>query len=124
MGQKNTGSKRIKTNTELIATITFQTQRYMIKYLLKKALPLPMLLLLCLTMAAQQKRITGTVTDTEGKPIAGASIGIKGANNGKSTDSSGNFEMVVPSNQSVLKITSIGYGYQEMIIGAKTTINI
>ncbi|MES1223927.1 MAG: carboxypeptidase-like regulatory domain-containing protein, partial [Bacteroidota bacterium] len=96
----------------------------MIKYLLKKALLLPFLLLLCLTMVAQQKRITGTVTDADGKPIAGASIGVKGTNNGKTTDSSGNFDMLVPSNQSVLKITSIGYSYQEVVVGAKTGLSI
>lgn len=96
----------------------------MIQYLLKSTLLLPFSLLLCLTVAAQQKTVTGTVTDADGKPVSGASIGIKGTNNGKMTDSAGNFSMVVPSNQSVIKISSIGYDYQEFTIGARTAVSV
>jgi len=95
----------------------------MIKLLLKKTL-LPCFLLLCYVVSAQQKTVTGTVTDADGKPIAGASIGIKGTNNGKVTDSSGHFSMVVPSNQSVIKISNVGYTYQELTVGTRTAFSI
>ncbi len=96
----------------------------MIKYLSKRALLLPFLLLCCLAGFAQQKTITGTVTDTDGKPVAGATVGIKGTDNGKVTDSMGKFSMVVPSNQSVLKISNVGYNYQEIAVGARSAISV
>jgi len=96
----------------------------MIKLLLKKILLLPFLLLLCYVVSAQQKTVTGTVTDADGKPVPGATISIKGTSNGKTTDSAGNFSMVVPSNQSVIKISSVGYTYQEMTVGARTALSV
>ncbi|MEP6748353.1 MAG: SusC/RagA family TonB-linked outer membrane protein [Bacteroidota bacterium] len=96
----------------------------MIKYLLKKVVLLPFLLMCCFSIFAQQKTVTGTVTDADGKPIPGATIGIKGVSTAKATDSAGNFSMVVPSNQSVLKVSSIGFTYQEMVVGARSAFNV
>ena len=48
-----------------------------------------MLLLLCNTVFAQQREVTGKVTDANGVPVNGASIRIKNARTGTSTAADG-----------------------------------
>ena len=104
----------------------------MIKFFLTKVLPLPLLLLICCTVFAQEKaistgllkKITGVVTDADGKPVQGATVGIKGTNTNVITDENGAFSINVPSEKSVLKISNVGLGYQEMVVGAKTVFSI
>ena len=59
---------------------------------------------------SQQKadHITGTVTDTNGEPVIGATIKIVGSGNGTVTDMNGNFTLSVARNAE-LQISSIGY---------------
>ena len=59
---------------------------------------------------SQQKadHITGTVTDTNGEPIIGATIKIVGSSNGTVTDVNGKFTLSVARNAE-LQISSIGY---------------
>ncbi|MGC4102911.1 SusC/RagA family TonB-linked outer membrane protein [Ferruginibacter sp.] len=96
----------------------------MIKQILKKALLLQFSLLLSCILFAQQKTVTGKVTDADGKPLQGVNIGIKGTTVTTVTDASGNFSISVPANQSVLKISSATFLYQEIIVGTKTTFAI
>lgn len=69
-------------------------------------------------------RITGTVTDENGIPLAGASVIIQGTTQGVSTDFDGSFEIVVPSEQSVLEVSYIGYASHEVTVGNRTTVNV
>src|SRR5258705_4184436 len=91
-------------------------------------LRLPKLLLLFLlcsiTAAAQQKIITGKVLDTDGKPVHGATIGIKGTTTNIATAEDGSFTITVPSNESVLKISNVWLLYQDITIGTTTSVNI
>ena len=57
------------------------------KQFLRKALLLPVLLLLSCFLFAQQKTVTGKIVDTDGKPIQGVTIGIKGNTTTTTTDS-------------------------------------
>ena len=59
---------------------------------------------------SQQKadHITGTVTDTNGEPVIGATIKIVGSGNGTVTDVNGKFTLSVARNAE-LQISSIGY---------------
>lgn len=96
----------------------------MTKQILKKALLLQLSVLFSCLLFAQQKTITGKVTDTDGKGLPGISITIKGSTAGTATDATGAFSIVVPANESVLKISGTGYLYREITVGAKTIINI
>lgn len=64
----------------------------------------------------QQKLITvnGKVIDSEGTPIAGASVIEKGTKNGVITNSQGDFVITVADNQAILIISSIGFQQVEM----------
>lgn len=72
--------------------------------------------------AIAQTRITGTVTDSKGEPIIGASVMEKNTANGTITDINGDFSLNANSN-STLVISYIGYKKQEIAIAGKTKIN-
>ncbi|WP_276485798.1 SusC/RagA family TonB-linked outer membrane protein [Paraflavitalea pollutisoli] len=79
------------------------------------------LLLLCLLVSpaiwAQQQQVTGKVNDQDGKPIAGASITVKGTTRGTVTDPNGSF-IISASNGETLIIKSLGYGEREFAVGS------
>jgi protocatechuate 3,4-dioxygenase beta subunit len=47
---------------------------------------------------AQNRVVTGTITDDKGAPIEGASIKVKGTRSGTSADANGNYRISVSSN--------------------------
>ena len=65
---------------------------------------------------AQQRTITGKVTDDKGAPIPSASIVVKGTNFGTTTASDGSFSISVPSSAKALIISSVGLGEKEITL--------
>src|ERR1700722_10362372 len=54
------------------------------------------------------------VSDSTGRPLAGASVKLKGTSTGTYTDENGNFVLQVPDEGSVLVVSSIGYDAREI----------
>ncbi|MGB8191444.1 MAG: TonB-dependent receptor [Chitinophagaceae bacterium] len=77
------------------------------------ALPL---LLLCGQLYAQERVVTGKVSDSSGAPIVSATVSVKGVNRVTLTDASGNFRLTVPANVTTLTISSVGFSPQEVSI--------
>ena len=69
-----------------------------------------------------QKTIHGTVVDTSGEPIIGASV-VVGKGTGTVTDFDGKFTMTVAENATI-KVSSIGYVTQSISVAGKTEFNI
>lgn len=83
------------------------------------------MLLVGISSFAQVKTITGKVTSSDDNgPLPGASIKVKGANTGASTDGNGNFTIQVSSSNAVLVVSLIGYKTQEVTVGNRTTVNL
>jgi len=82
---------------------------------------LPVLLLLSVVTFAQNKTVTGRVTDATGKAISGATVTVKGQTRGAVTSEDGSYSIAVPVNATTLTISSVGYGAQEASIIGKTT---
>src|SRR5258708_1516405 len=82
------------------------------------------MLVLCGQILAQNKTITGKITDPTGKPIGGASILIKGSRLGTSSQSDGTFSLSVPEKSKALTISAIGWSAQEVEIGNRTSLTI
>ena len=87
------------------------------------------LLLMAITFSvshlwAQQRTITGKVTDDKGGPIPGASILVKGTALGTSSGSDGSFSISVPSTAKALIISSIGLGEREISLTASNDYSI
>lgn len=87
------------------------------------------LLLLCLfsvnfLFAQDNITIRGKVLDAEnGQALIGASLQIKGTNNGTQTDIDGNFSIVAPANETLV-VNYVGYQKQEVPINGQTLLNI
>ncbi len=72
---------------------------------------------------AQDQVITGRVTDSQGAPVPGASVVIKGRTTGTNTDATGDFRLNAPAN-GTLVFSFIGYETKEVIIGNRSTVNV
>jgi TonB-dependent starch-binding outer membrane protein SusC len=76
-------------------------------------------------VAAQDKTITGKVTDSkDGSPVAGASVQAKGSKTGTTTRADGTFSLSVGSDVSSLVFSSVGYETQEVSVAGKTSVEV
>ncbi|MBC7650521.1 MAG: SusC/RagA family TonB-linked outer membrane protein [Deinococcales bacterium] len=73
---------------------------------------------------AQNKTVTGKVTDEKGIPVANASVLVKGTTKGTSTSSDGSFSISLAASSKTLSISSVGFTTVEIAIGSKTSINV
>lgn len=79
---------------------------------------LTLLMVICvLAVFAQNREVTGTVTDDVSKlPVSGATVELKGTNYATVTDSAGSYRLAVPNGNGVLIFSFIGYASQELTI--------
>ncbi|HCO66273.1 MAG TPA: TonB-dependent receptor [Dysgonomonas sp.] len=73
-------------------------------------------LLFTQNLFAQQKTITGTITDSKGEALIGVSVIAKGASSGTMTDLDGKYSLPVPSNATTLIVRYIGMKEKEISI--------
>lgn len=83
-----------------------------------------MLVFVSLSFVQAQRTITGTITDSEGQVLVGASVFVKGTNIGTGTDLYGKFTIFVPQGSKYLKINYAGYGKMEIKLGASNALDI
>ncbi len=74
-------------------------------------------------LLAQQRTITGKVTDANGVPIPNVSVLVKGSSSGTTTKQDGTYSLNILPNARVLVISSVGLTEQEINIGNKGIIN-
>ena len=79
--------------------------------------------LLAARLPAQQKTVTGKVTNEQGAPISGASIVIKGTGTGTYSNNAGDYSIRAEVGQ-VLQYRFIGTGLVERTVGAEDVINV
>lgn len=78
--------------------------------------------LLCVQLVAQQRTITGRVTDDKGEPVANASVTVKGTTIGTTTKNDGTYSIGAPAGAKTLVISSIGMASEEILIGGRASI--
>ena len=87
-----------------------------------------MVLLICVCYFssgyAQNKTITGTVTDEANEPIIGASVTVENTSLGTVTNIDGQFSLSIPANTAQLVVSFIGYQTQKVKIGSNNKINV
>lgn len=82
-------------------------------------------LILSQQMFSQQRTITGRVSAaSDGLPLPGVSVTIKGNKQGVSTDFDGKFSIQIKENEAILVFTSIGYKTSEIKVSGKISINV
>lgn len=80
-------------------------------------------ILLSSSMYAQQRDVTGIVTDSNSQPLPGANILIKGSAVGTLSDFDGNYT-IKASTGDVIVISYVGFLTQEISLGNQTTLNV
>ena len=73
--------------------------------------------------AAQDRTISGTVTDDAGTPLPGATVQVEQPNQGTTTDFDGNYSISVANGQTLL-ISYVGYTTQELQVSDNSDFNI
>ena len=74
---------------------------------------------------ANKRTVSGTVKDSDGEPVPGVSVLVKGTQVGVATDVNGRFELRVDDNpEVVLQFSFVGMKSQEVKIGTHTTLNV
>jgi len=73
--------------------------------------------------SAVVKSITGQVTSTDGLPLPGVSIIIKGTQKGTETDFDGNYRIDADAGD-VLEFSSLGFKTKEVVVASESVINI
>ena len=92
-------------------------------YLLRSLTTLLFVIVGFTQVSAQQRRVTGTVTNENAAPLVGVTVLVKGATNGTQTDANGSFALDAPAN-ATLQASFVGYGTQEIPIGSRNSIDI
>lgn len=81
---------------------------------------------MCSALFAQNRGIAvkGSIVDTEGLPVIGASVLVKGTTTGVAADMDGKFELTVPGESTILEVSALGYVAQEVKVGKQRVLNI
>ncbi len=93
------------------------------KRLLKAVLPL-LIVMYSLTAYSQTKQISGSVKDSKGAGIAGASVVIKGSRGGTTTSSDGVFRLTVPEATKMLTVSAVGFTATDIDVSATSTADV
>jgi len=92
---------------------------------MKKILLTCLMLVFVLYAWAQDRTVSGTVTDMEtGEGLPSVNVLIKGTSTGVITDIDGNYKISVPSNEAILSFTYIGMESEEVVVGTRSVIDV
>ena len=84
-----------------------------------------LLLFSVLALVGQARLVTGTVIQaSDGEPVIGGSVTIKGVAGGVVTDYDGKYSIDVPNDASVLCFSFVGLKSQEIKVGSQSVIDV
>ncbi len=75
-------------------------------------------------VVAQDKTISGAVSDVDDQPIPGVNVLVKGTTQGTVTDIEGNYRLSIPENATVLLFSFVGYESVEEDIDNRSEIDV
>ncbi|MFC3561231.1 SusC/RagA family TonB-linked outer membrane protein [Pedobacter jamesrossensis] len=83
------------------------------------------LMFVAITAMAQDRTITGTVTSqSDGLPLPGVSVRVKGAPGGIVTSGNGKYTVTVSSKATGIEFSFLGYTTQTIALGSSNVINV
>jgi TonB-linked SusC/RagA family outer membrane protein len=92
---------------------------------MRKLVSMTIVLMMCaLHLFAQEKTVTGKVTDETGAPIANVSIIVKGTTVGTTSKEDGSYSLRVPATGRVLIFSAVNMSTTEISIGNRTEISL
>ncbi len=75
------------------------------------------------SLALQDIKVTGKITDSNGQPLSGVTVSVKGSAVGTTSDNTGVYTITVPE-KGTLVFSYIGYITQEAAVNSQSVINI
>jgi len=75
-------------------------------------------------LAAQTRRVTGTVKGVDGQLLPGVTVSLKGTESVTTTDEAGAFQIEAPSGGGVLVFSTVGFGTKEATIPLSNEVDI
>jgi hypothetical protein len=75
-------------------------------------------------VSQQMKKVIGTVVDTNGEPLIGASVSLLGTVSGTITDIDGNFSLEITDPNGTLVISYIGYKDKNVKLSGESSIKV
>ena len=92
---------------------------------MKQKLLVYVLMIISLGAFAQNRQVTGSVTDQDGgSPLPGVNVVVKGTAIGTATDADGKFSLSVPQNSTTLVFSFVGYAEQEISIENTNSVSV
>jgi iron complex outermembrane receptor protein len=92
---------------------------------MKKALAALLFAIISISVYAQERTVTGKVTDAkDGAPLAAASVVVKGSNKGVTTSADGTFAIKVPTGATTLVISYLNFASKEVLLDSKNTVSV
>lgn len=92
---------------------------------MRKLLSLVMaMLFITVSVIAQNRTVSGKVTDEKGAGVPGVTVMVKGTTNGTTTDAQGNYKLTVPASAKTLVFSSASFGTKEQTLGSSNSVNI
>jgi len=73
---------------------------------------------------AQQKSVSGKVTDSSGSSLPGVTVVVKGTTQGTVTNADGNYTITKIPEDATLVFSFVGMRTQEVVVGNQTSINV
>lgn len=88
-----------------------------------KVMPDKLVVLYTKDMTAAEIKVSGRLTDENGNPLAGASVSVKGTNQGVSANANGEYSITV-ADDAVLIFSYVGYEERQVAVSGQSTINV
>src|SRR4030095_11873947 len=85
---------------------------------------LPAVFFICLSGFAQDRVVTGVVTDSTGSGVGNVTVTAKGSHVATQTSSAGAFRLSVPATSNILVFTSVGFSTREEVIPPSNILNV
>ena len=96
----------------------------MMNKLTPKKFALTFILFLLTASVFAQKSVTGKVTDSGKRPVAGATIAVKGTNVATTSSTTGDFSIVVPKGRTSLIVSYVGFEDQTVDVGTSSSVSV
>lgn len=74
--------------------------------------------------AAQNRTVSGKVTDEKGTPVEGVSVTSADGKQGTQTDKDGKYSISLPATVKTLNFSIVNYDAQSKAVGSQTTVNV
>src|SRR5690606_24825996 len=75
-------------------------------------------------VSAQDRTVSGKITDEDGESLPGVNVVVRGTLTGTGSDGNGTYQLSGGNDNSILVFSFIGYETQEVPVGARSVVDV